>query len=1362
MEVGKVSGYKMWNMLSEPTRQEVEEQGFQRDLSISNGNYFLSRYPDLDNIYTEENIPKGADGFGELYLVKGVNTICYQVKMENGYVSPVKQFTIIVTDYTPELNIAIDNYDPSHQTSQIDGVINAHSIRFLVETAYSLNGTGNVRVDLWSDYGMNVGSLVDGEINEAFIDDPTPLSDSLGVLKTGMKVDEYADFTQNSYTSDFPNYNMLCTALFIATDEYGGVTIVAPQIGDHIRYGTNTGSQLDSEYNINYYGGYFGDPYTIGDSFLAWRIAYNQVQYFGKDVLGFENYLYENTENGDSLYEITMKSNPELKYNLFNIVTNDIKWSAPSQSSSDGYSYTHVMFEYGDNFDLIKWDGATITFSGGDLGDESVTLSLAGEDNEIGYMGAYVSEENGLSLGIANPRATAENPAGKEVTRNYTIDCHNIYGDRYQTSATVTLYYIDYGIKNVSMKENGAEVSLSFETAEYGSLVKTGIFKNGTYSFEATDLYGNKLTYVYDVTDSADNDTTIELSKTDKTAKPVTVTLSRDNEDIFVDINDYAVMSVENNGTKSVTVTVSENTRFSYRYIRDGEEVMRYISVNNISKSSPYLVWDYDKDAVNEDDEGNRYRYGSVTVYLADENFTIRDKYTGETPSFTFNPGENTSYTFSREDIELILGDEVIELENDITAMLDLTLYEIPDPIGKATEDNETPNVQLLAYSNLNGVYSETKLALQLENARNSNALVDRTGYKSFEFVGNRADTGELLQYLGWATSYRFIIESVDMSKTKLFIKEGLYAEAPDYETGVSDVIDGVELNSKLLSITKNAKFSLIVVDASNNSSSIAFNVTDIGDAPSPKIVKVQTDSEHIRAYIIPPEASTEFDIIGLDTVKTDLDKDSDYYGKLYIEYTDNDEYIVNYQMVYGGARITGAVDISVDEIRLSEIALMTNGIQWSTNKAFEATDKQVSAMIYLTETVTEIRCGEYDKSKVSFLVSGNTVSVTYSDNHPAIEFDCVASNGTYVTVRLDAVSNIDKSAPVIEVVSKELASNGKSLLLTLRTDERTVIADGGYAGEEREDGKYYYERVFKDNGEYTFKFVDMTGITAEITISITELVLDELSALYSLSSDGSASVSDPASLDVKIGDKVYVNPLRDVTAELSDGSQISLESGVWTQITVSDALGGVRPYIVMTDIYGNVLTHQFSKVHIPDTTAPEVIINKGIYSVREGTPRETVEKELLANLAAFDNESEELTLSVSFTEDLSVIGVTEVAYTATDEAGNTATKYAKLRITSIYEPIVYIGDKKLSRDDGIVLSADEEINLNIDCSGLNFRVIIKEGIKTQAQMKVGTTEVASYSLNGDVSLGKLDAGIYTVCIINQNRDYFKILISVE
>jgi hypothetical protein len=326
--------------------------------------------------------------------------------------------------------------------------------------------------------------------------------------------------------------------------------------------------------------------------------------------------------------------------------------------------------------------------------------------------------------------------------------------------------------------------------------------------------------------------------------------------------------------------------------------------------------------------------------------------------------------------------------------------------------------------------------------------------------------------------------------------------------------------------------------------------------------------------------------------------------------------------------------------------------------------------------------------------------------------------------------------------------------------NERVITKIGGYGTEER-DGKYYYTVTYTENGEYSLEFVDMTGLSSGIAIEVTEIVTEELSVEYSLSPDGANAVSDPSELQVMIGNSIYVKPLRNATAEMSGGISLELAAGEWTEITVPDIYGGIQPYIVITDEYGNVLTHQFSKIDVPDTVGPEIVLKKRVVTLRVGTGREEIERELMNNFNAFDAESESIELSVSFTEKIDEIGVTTVEYFATDEAGNVSSMEGKLRIVSFYEPFVMYGEQKLSREEGIVVSPDKDLILSVDCQGLYYKAIIKSGDNTAAQMKNGSDVICDYTLDKQINLGKLEAGTYTLYIINQNRDYFKIIIVV-
>ena len=1394
--VGKVAGYRIWNLLSEPTELELESAGFSMDGA---GNY-LSATNGFSEIYTAENIPKGIAGFEELYLVKGTNTICYQVLMENGYVSPIRQFNIVVSEYTPELNVAIETYQPSHKQSDNSAILNVDHIRYFIESAYSLNGSGNVSVEVWSDYGMYVGIGNGDEFTRKYIEDPSYLhSGTLGLLDLpeGLKVGDYVELTENSYTSDFPKYTDLCTAVFVARDEYGGVTIVAPQIGDERRIEISGGRYGWEVYNIDYYSSYYDDPYLIDDDFLSWRKIYNKPSYFGRQLLGFETYVEKNNESGGEKYREITNGAASLEYNLFNIVTNDISWGFPYENSryydfGDYYyrPYSYITYDDGKNYDLIYWDGATITFRGGDLGDEEITLDLRSGDvitvledgtqkttpNNVGYLGASVfTGSDGItrfSFDVAYPKANASNPAGTKVKRQYVVRCHSKYGDSYEISGEVTLYYIDY--KSVAkMQDHGADLELSFISRESDDTYRTGMYNDGTYVVSLTDYYGNKVELSYSVADGLDKNVHVALSEIGKTPGPVTVTLNSENGiPIRVDITDYDVMSVEGNDSDSVTVTLRDSTSFSFRYIdpENGNEVMKIISVENIKKPNPKIVWSYNEGTVIEDENGNRYRYGEVTAYLVDENYVLIDRMTGKTPSFTFVPGGKSGYTFDKNRIIAMLGEYEVELDFDCDAVLSIELRELPDPLGFNSEDKETPNVQILAYAEQNGYYLNSNLAIRLEAASGMSNLPKYSGYTTLEFLGDRVNVQKALDKLGWGTSFRFEIQTEDVSRVKLFVKEGIYAEAPDYNTGYSDDIRGVELNSKLLTVSQNAAFSLFVVDAYNNSVSIAFDVNNIGEAPVPKVVKVVRGDGVIRGYLFPPDGASGFEIVGVADVKIDSDSavDSEYFGKYYVEYERNDDYVINYRFTYNEKSIDGELLVSVTEIVLDEIALIdAKQPVWSANKAFEATPNAVSATATVTKEIKDIRInGSYDKEKVSFVITNNVLTVTFAENHPAIEILCFDAEGNHVTVRFDRVDNIDKSAPIIKEVNRSLAANGKSLTVTFSSNERALFKEGGYVGEEAIDEfgntVYFYTRTLVQNGDYRYTFVDMSGLITEIEITVSEIVSEPLEALYSTSFNGTSPKEDPSELDVMIGDKIFVKTNRDAWLQMTGGIELQLKANIWSEITVPTSLGGTHPYVVISDSYGNVLTHQFSSIKAPDTTPPEIIVVKKIYSVRIGTARQEIESALLQNFRAFDDMGGEVKLAVRFTDNIDVIGVTEVEYIATDSEGNSTIQREKLRITSVYEPEVTYGEIKLDRGDGAIVSAAEELMMKINCNGMPFMVKIKAGNKTEAQMKDGGTVVTDYTTANEISFGKLEKGIYTICIITQERDYFRIIISVE
>ncbi len=1400
--VGALEGFKLWNILSAPSQAEIDGAPF----ALTSGTEMLSLYNRLDTIYDKDTIPKGVDGIGALHLVKGVNTFCYQAKLANGYVTPIRYFTVTVTDSAPVLNVAIDDYIPSHLPSSVSGVVNIDSLKVFIETAYSFNGSGKVDVQLWSRYAMRLGLYgADGSLAEEYYDTDENGEDVVGVLtvlKAGLSEGEYAILTENSYTSDFPEYSGLCTAVFVAVDEYGGTTVVAPQLGNAQRHRVYGGVANEKEYNISYDGEYYNDPYVLDDNGISWRVRYHEASYDGNRLLGFETYLLHNTADGEVKHKVISTDGEGLGRNLFHISSNDIEIHFFETVMTQGADLggAKVEMQSIENAALIT-EESTITIFGDGI-DGEVTLPLFAPNPTYGYLGARLGiygydRTPGLEFAFANPMATEAHPVGTERTLSYRLTLDNGYGESFSTpeyriygegseaeshpvfAGELKLYYVEYGVKEVEMiDESGAVLKPSFATAE--SLtpeIAVGKYNpnpadgsEGYYTLAVTDAFGNEvsLRYTIDISLVDDKHSLITVSNTEKTLKPVTVTIRQDGGNrVYADITDYDIMSVENNGTSEVTVTLTANTRFSYRYLTDGgDEAVYYISIQNIISPAPTVTYDRDaEDTATDPLTGESFLYGELNAYVVDPSLTVIDAASGLPARFTFIPGGPDTYVYPAGTLIARLGNgesaETVVL-GEITVTRPYVLREIPDPIGEEAEDTVAPALQVLAYSNHGGLWAEEGLALQLSSRRGISGFTDYSevdGYTSFAFSGVRANMEKLLAKMGWSTSYRFLFEIRDDSRVRLFVKEGIYAEAPDFESGISDVIEGVTLNSRLLTVTKAGSFTVFAVDARGNVSSVAFDVNNVGEAPAPTVRRVPIQGG-VRVYLIAPEGATDLEILSVGLSKGTESAEGEFFGLPYVDITENDTYGILYKMKYNGSEIQPAtISVSVSELRPDEITL-TGGIVWSANKISEATASDVVARLLFSEDVARIDASAYDAARVVFTLSGRELEVTYKDNSEAITLRVYAENGSYVTVELGAVTNLDRSAPII-TAEQRLAADARSVTLILRVNERATFKEGGgYVGT-LVDGQYEYTRVITENGAYTYTFTDMSGLSASITVTVDTLVLEPLTALFSKDAGGADAVSDPRELTLTVGETVFVKPSRNATLTLSDGYESAASSAAFTPISIPASLGGISPYITLTDAYGNVFVGQFASIKPLDTAPPEIVINKDTWTVRAGADREALRAELIANAAAFDDSGEAVSVSVELPESLDTVGVYDVKYSATDTAGNTAELYGRLRITSIYDPIVHIGGVKVDRDEGVYLAEGEEILLAVNSAGIRFDLYLASGRKTAAQIK-GESPLHEDRQSGTLSLGTPEAGIYTVLIVTEQRDYFRFIISVS
>ncbi len=1377
--IGGIEGFRYWNSLSAPTEEDLAGYSFRRDesgprLTVTSG---------VESIYTEDTIPKGTAGLGRIYLVEGVNVICYQVKMANGYISPVKQFTIIVTQYIPEFNVIVEDYTPSYYAAQRDGQVNADDITMRIEEAFSLNGSGNVNVEIWSNYAMTVNGewVAETEENSQTL--------ALTCLTDNLKAGDTAVLTEDSYTTCFPPYSgqgNYCTAVFAAIDEYGGMVVYAPQIGALSRV-YDSSNPISDNYAIEYYGDPQDDPFTIGHD-TSFITIYNKPVYFGEQLVGFENL----TSRGWGPYEQTETSIATLEYNLFAIKSNDVYFGGSIRTGSGAAPTVGIMWRVNgendenenqyyyngiQNYELIDWSKTTIS-----LYDEDGNVLAEGLDvhnpgtNAAGYFGTSYGEiyypdtgerELRFGLNFANPMATDDN-VGSEEKISFTINGENIYGTPFEAGGTVNTKYIDYSSVTQAMTRDGIVLELPFVSADYGTAIHTGIFNGADqpYSIEVTDAFGVKHAISGTYTENFDVGTDISYSTHQKTSEPVKVTLRRaDGVKLYVDVMDADVMNVEGNGTSNVTVTLYDSIRFGYKYVGSDGEVSKILEVANVVIPKPYISVDVDTDIYLVDDEGVAYRYGNVTVTLRDDNFELTDIYTGDAPKYTFIPGGPASYTFSRDEIMARFGEEAaMNIPESLTYTINFELREVIDPLAEVTVA-DAPAVKINAFKEDRGYFNDEKLSLIIEPSGTEGIVADGTGV-TMRYSGKRVNASAFLSKLGWGTAYRFLAEVAFDGAYKTFIKQGIYNDAPDYTSGMSDSIDGVTLNGRILTVEKNAQFTFFVVARNGNYTSVVFDIKDIGNAPRPTTVKVPINDKTVKVYIIKPEEATDFTATPADvgiTVKTDAE--GDYANVPYVEFDKNDDYIINYSFTYNGETVKGQLDASIYEIRVREMA-QVGLTAWSANNTLESTAGEVSATLNFNELITAVEVveGELDESTIGISYSGKQLKITFADNHGGFTLKVSSAYGDVVAT-VAGVSNIDRETPTVKEISRELSADGKKVTVTLATSERTVFREGGYIGEQSkdEDGSeiYVYTRTVTENGSYTYHFTDMGGLETSITVEVDEIVTEALTLYFSADKDLDSAVTDPSVLEIKSGDKIYVTPSMDADISVNGGDEQSIDAGEWLEIVLSDDVGGSSPYVTATDAYGRIVIRQFSQIKPKDVTAPIVMVLKPVITVVAGIDRSELEALLLANVTATDNDGN-ITYAAEFTDDLSASGTTKVTLTATDSAGNASVAECTLRILSSAEPIVRVGEELIARDATYYAESGKEIVLAIDSEGQPYSVYMKTGIRTVAQMKIDQTDITDgYVKDAEVSLGALERGFYTVVIQTQSRDYFRIIIYV-
>lgn len=198
--IGDIEGFKLWNKAC----TGVDKLEFKKSNSTDESSY--SKEFEIRNNRIKDSL-EDVEADGGLQLAKGLNTICYQVKLKNGNISPVYEMTINVTDNAPQIALNM-NMNESQNYSD-ENSIHVLSVDASVVNAFSPN----------SDVKLYYINKDDGN---------TLRYDEIEVDK---EVKFTADSGQNYQTYTDPNSDKMSNAnyAFMAIDESGNSTTIYPQ-----------------------------------------------------------------------------------------------------------------------------------------------------------------------------------------------------------------------------------------------------------------------------------------------------------------------------------------------------------------------------------------------------------------------------------------------------------------------------------------------------------------------------------------------------------------------------------------------------------------------------------------------------------------------------------------------------------------------------------------------------------------------------------------------------------------------------------------------------------------------------------------------------------------------------------------------------------------------------------------------------------------------------------------------------------------------------------------------------------------------------------------------------------------------------
>lgn len=458
-----------------------------------------------------------------------------------------------------------------------------------------------------------------------------------------------------------------------------------------------------------------------------------------------------------------------------------------------------------------------------------------------------------------------------------------------------------------------------------------------------------------------------------------------------------------------------------------------------------------------------------------------------------------------------------------------------------------------------------------------------------------------------------------------------------------------------------------------------------------------------------------------------------------------------------------------------------SNGVYDPTQPTVEKTNQTIIAKLVFNKPVnnvvlTNVR-GNYYEALPSGADSSDYVAMSWDTGSVTLDFlqnayaslTYTALNGKSNSYNFYVYDIIDKSVPAVMTVIDDKVTATSATVTFSGFSEPVHIYGPGETGERfyGNDPNDVLTKTFTGRGIYIFRFTDEAGNTRTEKIKIEKideyppgiLVADLPAAgtYYSDSVNFKATMSEAGTLtfggvSAAVAAPADVNGNGIIDADVNNNGKVDAEDSEcdWHTFTVTQ--NGNFP-ITAVDTAGRKTT-AYVAISCFDKAGPVISFNPTTITIMSGTDAASFFDLLEQGVTVTDNSTVlgDITLAHgdAAAVNFSIPGQYQVAFMATDRAGNATTANRYVKVFSASEINVAVNGIRTESKGTVVLN-DQLVTLEISKLPMGdnepYKVYLRKGIWTAGLMK----ETEPLKQTGSFTLPEKDC-FYTLYIVTQNR----------